>query len=320
MVRYMARRVIVAIPTLIAMSLLVFAIMRVLPGDVSLAILADTPHTVEMREALRRELGLEEPLPAQYARWAGSMLDGSFGGRSLETGEPISAILAEQLSVTLLLAVYAVVLSLAVALPLGVAAGLHRGRALDRAIEGASRAALSVPTVFAALLVMWLLLRLFGWSPPIIYEGPADDPATHIQMVFWPALLLAAAYGPHLVRVTRTRLIDVLDSDYAESARARGLTEAHVVLRHALPNALVAAITVAGVQLGALVSGAIVVETVFGLPGIGRGIVHAALARDYPVVQSIATILVALVLAGNLAVDLLYSFLDPRVRYDGRRM
>ena len=318
MTRYVLRRVALFVPTAVAASLVVFALMRVLPGDAALAILADTPHTVEMREALREALGLNEPLHIQYSQWARSMLSREVGGRSLETGEPIGAILASQLSVTALLSVYAVGISLSLALPASILAALHRGRRIDRAIDGMSLAALSIPTVFAALLVLWLLLRLVKWSPPIIYVAPNEHLAEHMAMMIWPALLLSLAYTPHLMRVTRGRLIDVLESDYAAAARARGVGEAGVVIRHGVPNAAITLLTVIGLQFGLLISGAIVVEAVFGVPGIGRGIVHAALARDYPVVQSAATVLVLLVLTVNLAVDIACALVDPRVHY-GRR-
>ena len=319
MTRYVIRRIALIVPTAFAASLVVFAVMRALPGDVVLAILADTPHTVEIREALREQLGLNEPLVAQYLRWVASLLSGQLGGVSLETGEPIGRIVSEQLSVTLLLACYAVVISIVIAVPLSIAATRREGRPVGRAIEGFALISLSVPTVFAALLLMWLLLRLFSWSPPIIYLGPAEGFLEHLEMMIWPAVLLALAYLPFLIRVTRVRLTDVLESDYSESARARGLSERGVVIRHALPNALIALVTMVGLQFGALVSGALVVETVFGLPGLGRGIVHAALARDYPVVQTMAIVLVVTVLAMNLVVDLVCAAIDPRVHYERRQ-
>ncbi len=318
MTRYILRRIVLIVPTAFAASLLIFFVMRALPGDVALAILADTPHTVEIRDALREELGLNDPLLTQYLRWMASMVTGRFGGASLETGEPIGSIVAGQLSVTALLAVYTVAASLLVAVPLGVAAAMRRGTLLDRTVQGLAGASLAVPSVFASLLLVWVLLRLFRWSPPIIYSTPGEDILEHVEIMVWPALLLAAAYLPHLLRVTRARLIDVLRSDFAEAARARGLSELGVVVRHALPNAMLALITVAGLQFGTLVSGALVVETVFGLPGLGRGIVHAALARDYPVVQSAAVVLVVLVLLVNLLVDLAYAVVDPRVHYERR--
>ncbi len=318
MTRYILRRIALIVPAAFGASLVVFLVMRALPGDVALTILADTPHTVEIREALRDELGLNDPLHTQYLRWVASMGTADLGGTSLETGEPVGTIVGGQLSVTALLAAYTVAMSLLVAVPLGAAAAMRRGTVLDRTVQGVATASLSVPTVFASLLLVWVLLRLFRWSPPIIYSSPGEDLLEHAGIMIWPALLLAAAYLPHLLRVTRARLIDVLQSDYADAARARGLSEPGVLVRHALPNAMVALVTVAGLQFGALVSGALVVETVFGLPGLGRGIVHAALARDYPVVQSAAIVLVVLVLCVNLLVDLAYAAVDPRVHY-GRR-
>ena len=319
MMRYALYRALLIVPTIIAASLVVFAAMRALPGDVALAILADTPHTIEVREALREELGLNRPLPVQYADWAWSMVTGDFGGHSLETREPIRAILARQLPVTALLALYAVAASLVVGIPLGVVGALRQGRPTDRIVALATTGGLSLPIVFTSLLTLWLLLRVFGWSPPIIYSSPAEDLREHVEIMLAPALLLSIPYGAQLARVMRSALVSVTDADYMVAARSRGLSPLSVVVRHGVPNALLPAVTMIGLQFGTIVSGALVVETVFGLPGIGRGVVHAALARDYPVVQSTVIILVTLVLAMNLIVDLLYTRLDPRVASTGAR-
>ncbi|TVQ22738.1 MAG: ABC transporter permease [Spirochaetaceae bacterium] len=319
MMRYALHRALLIVPTTVAASLVVFLAMRALPGDVALAILADTPHTIEVREALREELGLNKPLSVQYADWALSMVTGDFGGRSLESREPIRAILARQFPVTALLALYAVAVSIVVGLPLGVVGALRRGRPADRIVELATTGGLSLPIVFTSLLTLWLLLRLFGWSPPIIYSSPTEDLREHVEIMLAPALLLSLPYGAQLARVMRSALVAVADADYTVAARSRGLSELSVVVRHGVPNALLPAVTMIGLQFGTIVSGALVVETVFGLPGIGRGVVHAALARDYPVVQSTVIVLVTLVLATNLIVDLVYTRLDPRVASTGSR-
>ena len=318
MTAWALRRVALLVPTVAAASLVVFVALRALPGDAALAILADTPHTLEIREALRVQLGLEEPLARQYLRWAAGMLSGDFGGRSLVSGEPIRAIVAGELGVTLLLACYATLLAAAVAIPLSVVAASRPGGVVDRAVGAVSLGGLSVPAVFTSLLVLWLLLRLLRWSPPIIYSGPTEDLRDHVEMMVWPTVVLAAGLAGQLVRVTRRRLVSLFDSDFVTAAHARGLSRGAVVLRHALPNALIALVTMIGLQFGSVIGGALVVETVFGLPGLGRGVVQAALARDYPLVQTSVTLLVGLVLLANVAVDLLYAAIDPRVS-SGRR-
>lgn len=319
MLRYIVTRIALIIPTLLIATLVVFFLLRVLPGDVALTILSGSQHTEAMREALRDELGLNDPLPVQYGRWLWSMLRGQAGGVSLETREPIAAILRRQLPVTLLLAAYGMLVSVVLSLPLGVLAALTKNRWPDRLIRVASLAGLSVPAVFSALLVSLLLLLLFRWSPPIIYLGPLEDPGAHVALMLWPALILAWEYSSHLVRITRASLLDVLAHDYVAAARAKGVREAVIVMKYGFRNAFVPVITVMGTHFGVLLSGSLVLETVFGLPGVGRGIVHAALARDYPVVQTITAVLVLLFLVVNLAVDLVYVRADPRLAYRTRR-
>ncbi len=319
MLRYILTRIALMIPTLLIATIAVFFLLRVLPGDVALTILSGSQHTEAMREALREELGLNDPLPVQYGRWLWSMLRGQAGGVSLETREPIAAILRRQLPVTLLLAAYGMLVSIVLSLPLGVLAAVTKGRWPDRLIRVASLAGLSVPAVFSALLVSLLLLVLFRWSPPIIYSGPLEDPGAHAALMLWPALILAWEYSSHLVRVTRASLLDVLAHDYVVAARVKGVPETAVVVKYGLRNAFVPVITVMGTHFGVLLSGSLVLETIFGLPGVGRGIVHAALARDYPVVQSTTAVLVLLFLVVNLVVDLVYVRTDPRLVYRVRR-
>jgi peptide/nickel transport system permease protein len=314
MTRYLAKRALLVVPTAIAASILVFVLMRALPGDVVLTILGDTQHSVEMRETLREELGLNEPLPIQYARWLASMLTGGLGGRSLETGEPISAMVSRELPVTLLLTLYATTVSLLVSFPLGVAAGHREGRPLDLAIRIITLGGLALPVVWLALIVLIGLLRIFAWSPPIIYSGPLENLREHVALMLWPALLLAWEHGAHIAGTVRAVIAERLQAPSTVSARAKGLAERTVLWRHAGRHALVPAITMAAVQTGALLGGAIVVEVIFGLPGMGRSLVRAAIARDYPVVQSLAVLLVVLYLVLNLVADVLCVLADPRLR------
>ena len=311
--RYLSHRLAAIAPTILAASLLVFLVMRVLPGDVVMVILAGAPHSLEVRESLREELGLDVSLPLQYGRWLWSMVSGEFGGRSLESREQIRSMVLRQFPVTLLLAFYAVTFSVLVSVPLGVVSAVWRNRWPDYLVRTVTLGGLSVPAVWTALLVLLGLLRLFRWSPPILYAGPVEDLAVHIQMMIWPCLILAWELSSHLVRVTRASLLEILDQDYIVSARGRGVPEVSLILRHGLPGALVPVITMIGLQFGTLLGGALVLETIFGLPGIGRGLVHAALSRDYPVVQSVATILVLLYLVVNLVVDSAYGLIDPRI-------
>ncbi|MEE8442532.1 MAG: ABC transporter permease [Dehalococcoidia bacterium] len=315
MYRYIAWRLALIGPTVLAASVLVFVVMRVLPGDVVGVIIGDVPVSAEAREALQEELGLNDPLPVQYGRWLGSMVNGEFGGRSLENREPIRSIIGRQLPVTLLLAGYTVLLSILVSVPLGVLAAVWSNRWPDRIIRLATLGGLALPNLWAALLVLLGLLLFFRWSPPIIYTTPWANPWNHVQMLAWPTLILAWEYSSHLVRVTRSGMLEALGQGYITTARSKGLPEHSVILRHALRNALVPTVTMLGLQSGTLLSGVLILETIFGLPGIGRGLVQAALARDYPVIQSFASLLVLLSLAINLVVDMVYTRIDPRISH-----
>lgn len=317
--KYLATRVALVIPTALAASLLIFVIMRVLPGDVALTILSDTPHSVEMREALRDELGLNDPLALQYGRWLWRMVNGEFGGQSLQMREPIGAILARQLPVTVLVAFYTMVLSILISVPLGVAAALRPRRWIDISIRLLTLGGLALPNVWLALVLILVLLRVFRWSPPIIYSGLTVNPADHFALVVWPVLLLTWQYSSHLVRAVRSAMIDSLTSVHSVAERARGIRERTIVWAHAGREALVPTITVLGLQFGTLLGGTIVLEMVFGLPGVGRGLVQAAIARDYPVVQSVAFLMVTLYLVVNVVVDATYRLADPRIRLASRR-
>lgn len=316
--RHIALRLALIVPTLLAASIVVFVVMRVLPGDVALGILSGSGESAvspEAREKLRQELGLNDPLPVQYGRWVRSMVNGEFGGYSLGTREPIRSILGRQLPVTLLLAGYVVLLSVLVAVPLGVLAAVRRNRWPDLVIRLATLGGLAIPSLWVALLVMLGLLLFFRWSPPIIYTTPWAGPWNHVQMLVWPVLILAWEHSSHLVRVTRSSMLEALGQAYITTARGKGLAEQAIVVRHAFRNAVIPAITMVGLQFGALLSGALVLETIFGLPGIGRGLVRAALDRDYPVIQSLATLLVLLSLVVNLIVDIIYGIVDPRISH-----
>ena len=320
MTRYLFWRIaLLALSTLLA-SVFIFGVLRVLPGDVAIVILGGggAPHTPEVREALREELGLNDPLAVQYGRWLWSMANGEFGGQSLVNGQSIRSLVARQLPVTLLLALYTVVLSVLISVPLGVLAVWRWRRWPDYVVRVVSIIGQAVPNFWVALLIVLGLVVVFRWSPPIVYTYPWQDPWNHLQIVIWPVLLLAWEYSSHIVRVTRASMLEVLHESYVLTARAKGLPERTIILRHVLRNALPPTITVMGFQLGALLGGTLILESIFGLPGLGRGLVTAALVRDYPVVQSLATLLVFAMLFINLIIDLVYTIADPRISYSPR--
>ncbi len=319
--RYVAYRLGLMVPTALIASIVLFGIMRALPGDVTTVILSgagSSAHSVEAREALRDELGLDDPLPVQYGRWLWSMVNGELGGRSLTTGETVRTLVGRQFSVTLLLTLYAVVLSMAISIPAGVLAAVRRDRWPDYLIRVLTSVGQAIPSFWVALLVILGLLVWFRWSPPIVYAPPWRAPSEHLQIMIIPALLLAWEYSAHVTRVTRAAMIEALGHDYVRTARGKGLNERIVIWRHSVRNALIPSTTVLGLQLGTLLGGTLILEMIFGLPGLGRGVVQAAVERDYPVVLSVSVLLVLTMMVTNLSLDLLTTWLDPRLRVSQR--
>lgn len=322
MKRYLIRRLVLFLPTLLVASLVVFGIMRALPGDVVGVVLGGTGQTAvseEQLDAIREELGLKDPLPVQYGRWLLSMVNGQFGGRSLETREPIRSLVARQLPVTALLTFYAIGLAVLLSVPLGILAAIRQNGWPDYLIRIAAIAGNAMPSFWVGLMALLGLVIVFQWSPPVIYRDIWENPWEHLQIMLIPALALGWQYSAHVTRVTRSSALEILRQDFIRTARAKGLPERLVVSGHVVRNALIPVITVASLQLGAVLSGAIILESIFGLPGLGRGVVSAVTARDYPVIQSLAMLLVFLILGVNLVVDIVYGLIDPRISYADQR-
>jgi len=304
-------RAALTIPTTLVVSLLLFLILQVLPGNAALSILSDTPHTIAMREALEAELGLDRAWPVQYVRWISDLLRGS--SESLITGEPIDSIIARQLPVTLLLTLYATLIAVAIAIPVGIIPAIHRSRMPDFVARALTLFGRSTPAHWLSLLMLLALLKVFRWSPPIIYTGFFEGFFDHIALMIWPALVLAIEYGSYLSVLLRASLAATLDHRFVTAARARGVPESRVIYRYAIRNSLLPPVTGLGLHFGTLLGSALVVETIFGLPGIGLGIVDAALARDVPVILTQATTLALLYQGLNIVVDLLYLVIDKRI-------
>ena len=318
MTRYLAIRLALFLPTLLIASIVIFAIMRVVPGDVADVVLGgsgESTHDIEQIERVREELGLDDPLVVQYGDWLWSLVNGDFGGRSFDSREGIASIVGRQLPVTLLLTVYAVGFALIAAVPLGVLAAKAQDRWPDYLARSLSIAGQAAPAFVLALVVLLVLLTVFNWTPPIIYADPWEDPWRHVRIMIAPALVLGFGLSGVLIRMTRASMLETLGQDYVRTARGKGLSERLVLFRHALRNAAIPVVTVGALQAGALLSGAVVIEAVFGLPGLGRGIVDAVTSRDYPVIQALAMLLVFLILCINLIADTAYAVLDPRISY-----
>lgn len=315
--RYLSRRGLLIVPTLFIASVGVFVIMRVLPGDVTAAILGGEGEALdpELVASLREELGLDSPLPVQYGRWVWSMVNGELGGRSILTGEPIVDLVARQLPVTMHLITYTILIAGAVAVPLGLVSASKRGKTADVTARMLSALGGAAPGFWVALVVLLVAVLSLGWSPPLIYAHIWENPLEHVQIMAIPTLVMAWGYGAHIARITRAGLLDVERESYVLMARAKGLAPPEVLVRHALRTTWIPVITMAGLQLGTLLGAAVIMESVFGLPGLGRGLVEAVSARDYPVVQSLTLILVSLVLILNLIIDVVYTIVDPRITH-----
>ena len=314
---YVIRRLLLFVPTLFFASLLIFGAMRVLPGDVAARILNEEEGVVSQAEydALREKLGLEEPIPVQYGKWIWSMMNGEFGGSSLVSREPISEMVSRRLIVTGQLALYTIVLTMIAAIPLGILAAIYQDKWPDYVIRTITITGHAIPNFWLALMVLLLLVLVVEWSPPLRYVHVWENPVAHLQKVIWPVLILTWGYTAFMTRITRSNVLEVLRQDYVRTARSKGLNEVVVLGRHVLRNALIPVITVGGFYLSFLLSGSLILENIFGIPGIGQGIIAGATERDYPVIQSLTLLLVFFLLGVNLLVDLLYKIIDPRIDY-----
>jgi peptide/nickel transport system permease protein len=317
MSRYLVRRLIATVPVLIGVSIIVFVIMRVAPGDVAQMILSgDSGGGASAQEVhqLRQQLGLDRPYLVQYVTFLAGLarLD---PGQSLWTSQPIMLELGRRIPITLELALLASAISWAIALPTGVLSAVFQDTWIDHIFRVFSVAGLAVPVFWAGTLLVFLLAQQLHWMPPLGYVSPMDNPRLNIQQFIWPALIIGYATAAILSRITRSAVLEVLREDYVRTARAKGLSGAVVVGRHVLKNAVAPVLTVSAVQMGNLLGGAVISETIFTLPGVGRFLVDAILHRDYPVVQTIVILFGVVVVALNLLTDLLYAWFDPRTRY-----
>jgi len=312
--RYVARRVAALAATLVFVSALVFVVVRVLPGDPA-AIILGTEGSPEALARLRESMGLNRPLAVQYVEWLGGALRGDLG-RSIQYDLPVGALIVSRLPVTLPLALLAALFMTAAALPLGVYAATHHRRAGDYLAMIVSQVGISVPQFWSGLLLILFFSVHLGWIRAGGFEGWSSGPGPALRSLLLPAIALGLFQAAVLVRATRSSVLDVLREDYVRTARAKGLSEARVVGLHTFRNALIPVVTVAGIQLGQLMAGAIVLESVFALPGLGRLALGAISARDLPVVQGVALFVASSIVLINFAVDLAYGVLDPRIRYE----
>jgi peptide/nickel transport system permease protein len=313
--KYVLRRVLLAVPVLVLSSLIVFGLMRVMPGDALTALMAESGNVGEKElQKLRKDLGLDLPYYQQYLVWAWQMV--SFNpGDSIFTNEPIPVALRKAIPVTVELATLAMILGLVIAIPIGVLSATHQDRLSDYVGRVVAVSGLSMPEFWLGTLVITFAAIWFNWMPPIGYVSFWDSPWKNLQQFLVPAAILGFRLSAATMRMTRSTVLEVLREDYVRTAWAKGLAGKIVVYKHALKNALIPVVTIVGGQLGVLLAGTVVVETIFALPGMGRLTVEAILYRDYPVVQTNVMLVAGTLVTLNLLVDMTYAWLDPRIRY-----
>ncbi|HEX8968743.1 MAG TPA: ABC transporter permease [Chloroflexota bacterium] len=312
MSNYVVRRMGLAVPVLLLVSVLVFTIIRIIPGDVVTMKMAEGGEGADAA-AMRHQLGLDQPLPVQYIMWLGQAVRGDLGN-SLWTRRPVTQEIATALPISLELAILAMVIAIAIAIPAGLVSAVASGTPADHLVRLVSVAGLAIPPFWLGTLFIMLPAVFIGWAPPAGYSAPWEDLSTNLQQFILPALALGYFYSALSMRLTRSQALDVLRQDYVRTARAKGLADQMVVVRHVLKNTLMPVITLAGAQLGVLLGGVVIIEQIFSLPGMGRLTLWAISVRDYPQLQANVLLIAATTVFLNLFVDLAYAWLDPRVR------
>ena len=317
MSRYLAVRLYSMGLTLAGLTVLVFLMLRLVPGTVVEQMIgADAVVSQAMVDQLKSFFGLDQPWYVQYIGWVGRLAHGDLG-TSWRTGKPVILLILERLPVTLELTILSVGFALALGMPAGIVSAIRRDRAIDQVTRVGTLLGLSVPVFWQGTMLILFFSLYLRWMPPIVWVDLFTDPRRNLTIMLLPVVCLGTASAANIARTTRACMLDVLRSEYVRTAAAKGLTRRVVVLKHALKNALIPVVTVVGLQAGILLGGTVVVEEVFTLPGVGRLVLWSIYQRDYPVTQSTILFIAVLFMSINLAVDLLYRYLDPRIRYAG---
>jgi len=312
MLSFVTNRIGQTIPVVILVTIFVFLIINVIPGDPTITVLGEF-STPEQREITRQQYGFDRPVLVQYFDWVGKILSGDLG-RSLHSKERVWEMLIDRLPVSLELSALSLVIALSVGIPAGILAALNRGTLLDTTIGVLSAIALSVPYFWLGVLLILLFAIFFQILPPSGYVAFGDSPVENLKLMILPALTIGLHVAALIVRQTRASILQVLNQEYVRTAHAKGLPRSVVIWGHILRNALIPVVTLVGLQLGNMLGGAIVTETIFSIPGLGSLVVDAVSTRDFPVVQSGVLLIVLLVISVNLLTDILYAYIDPRIR------
>ena len=314
---YIIRRLLLIIPTLFILSIIVFLSVRFIPGDVIgvMALRVEGQAGKIDREALEHILGLDVPVYVQYGRWLGDIFLHGTLGESLMGGYTIEERILDRLPVTIELGVMAIVIGLVIALPVGIYSAIRQDTPADYAGRSAAIIGMATPNFWLGIMVMIFPAIWWGWAPPMQYIPFTEDPLRNLGVLIIPSVILGTALSAGMMRMTRTMMLEVLRQDYVRTARSKGLKERVVITRHAIKNALIPIVTLVGMQLPILVGGSVIMETIFNLPGLGGLLVNALTERDYPVVSGVNLVFACVVLLSNLFIDMIYPYLDPRIRY-----
>ncbi len=312
MTRFIARRLLLTIPVLFLVSVIVFSLINMIPGDPALVMIGGEAGT-EAVEALRKQMGLDRPIAVRYLFWLGRLVRGDLG-KSVRDGRPVLDVLLLKLPVTIELAAVALTVAWAIAIPAGVIAAWKRRSVLDYTATTVALAGISIPNFWLGIMLIYLFAVNLRWLPPSGYIEPWIDPARNIKLMIMPATVLGTALAALVMRLLRSSMLEVLGTEFIRTAHAKGLSDRMVIVGHALKNAMIPVATVMGLQLGGLLGGAVITETIFAVPGIGGLAVQSIFTRDYPMVQGVVLFSAVAIVFVNFTVDVLYSFLDPRIR------
>jgi peptide/nickel transport system permease protein len=303
------------IPTLFGITIIVFMMTRLTPQDTVDLLVGEVGYQDEALKAkLRDEFGLSDSIPKQYVAWLGEILTGNLG-TSLYSGRPVTEELKNRVPVSVELGALALTFSITLGIPIGILSAVYQDKWIDYATRGGSVLLLAIPSFWLALIVLVVGSRQFGWAPPSKYFTPWQNLGENIYILLVPAIILGLGLSGTKMRLMRTQMLEVLRQDYIRTARAKGLTELSVLIRHASKNALIPVVTIIGLQVTVLIAGSVILETIFLIPGVGQYVVNAAQRRDYPIIQSLTLIIATVIVVSNLLVDLSYAYLDPRVKY-----
>jgi peptide/nickel transport system permease protein len=313
MTTYILRRLSLLIPVLLVVGVIAFGLIHITPGDPA-TIMVGEEASPQQIEDMRERMGLNEPLPSQFVSWFANAARLDFGD-SIFLRQPVTEAMLERVEPTFLLTFYALTLALAIAIPTGVLAAVRRNSYIERMLMTMSISGAAIPNFFLGIVLILLFAVVLGWFPVGGYVNIRDNPIEHFQRMLLPTFALGFASASLLARMVRSTMLDVLQEDYVRTAFAKGLPDRRVILRHALRNALIPAMTVLGISFANLLSGAIVVETVFNLPGMGRLVVTSITRRDFPVIQGTVMVIATIQVVVMLLIDILYVYIDPRIRY-----